>query len=55
MRTIAMDFWVSLEHQIKYKSQSEVGVDLQLQLKECADEVSQIDNKMQSIHERLKI
>jgi putative GTP pyrophosphokinase len=54
IRTIAMDFWASLEHQLRYKSGSEAPTDLQNQLKECADEISAIDLKMQNIYGQLK-
>ena len=49
IRTIAMDFWASLEHQLKYKTDSEVSADLAQQLKDCAEIIAQTDIKMQSI------
>lgn len=53
-RTIAMDFWASLEHKVKYKKNIEADVDvISAQLKECADEISRLDLKMQSIHRRI--
>lgn len=55
LRTIAMDFWASLEHQLKYKSSSEMKDDLQIQLKACAEEISCVDLKMQAIHEKIKL
>jgi putative GTP pyrophosphokinase len=55
LRTIAMDFWASLEHQLRYKAASEVKDDLQTQLKECAEEISAVDLKMQGIYDKLKI
>lgn len=54
IRTIAMDFWASLEHHLRYKAVSDVEKNLQAQLKECADEISDIDLKMQKIHNQLK-
>ena len=36
IRTIAMDFWASLEHRLKYKSDNEVAEDLRYRLKICA-------------------
>lgn len=53
IRTIAMDFWASLEHRLKYKSDSEMKEDLQRELAECAESITTIDEKMQSIYYRL--
>ncbi len=53
IRTIAMDFWASLEHQLKYKSDITVKDDLQRELAECAESITAIDEKMQSIYFRL--
>ncbi|ABW18744.1 GTP pyrophosphokinase [Alkaliphilus oremlandii] len=50
IRTIAMDFWASLEHKIYYKYNKEVPKNLLAELKEAADTVSQLDSKMESIH-----
>lgn len=54
IRTIAMDFWASLEHELKYKSDTEVSADLAVQLKECAETIAATDNKMQQIYKTLK-
>ncbi len=58
IRTIAMDFWASLEHQLRYKSDSEIKEDLQKDLQkdlqECAEGISNIDLKMQDIYNKLK-
>ena len=54
IRTIAMDFWASLEHQLKYKTDSEVSVELAQQLKDCAETIAATDLKMQSIYQTLK-
>ncbi len=50
IRTIAMDFWATLEHQLKYKSRAE-GVDaIKDDLYECAKQVEALDNKMEEIY-----
>ncbi len=54
IRTIAMDFWASLEHELKYKTDTEVSADLADQLKECAESIAAIDMKMQQINKTLK-
>ncbi len=54
IRTIAMDFWASLEHELKYKTDTEVSADLAAQLKECADTIAATDARMQQIYRTLK-
>ncbi len=54
MRTIAMDFWASLEHRLKYKTENNVPQDIRDELKECAKDIAQLDEKMQNIHNRLE-
>ncbi len=50
IRTIAMDFWASLEHKLKYKTSTSLDDDLHERLKKCADEISVLDYEMQDIH-----
>lgn len=54
IRTIAMDFWASLEHELKYKTDNEVSAELADQLKECAETIAATDVKMQYIYKTLK-
>lgn len=49
IRTIAMDFWASLEHKIYYKYDKEVPLKLSVELKEAANAVSELDEKMEKI------
>ncbi|MCD7890228.1 MAG: GTP pyrophosphokinase family protein [Ruminococcus sp.] len=53
IRTIAMDFWASLEHQLKYKSSEKVPEELSEQLRDCADKISETDYQMQHIFNEL--
>jgi putative GTP pyrophosphokinase len=53
IRTIAMDFWASLEHQLKYKTSNAVPSDLAAELRECADSIADNDVKMQNIFTKL--
>ncbi|MCI5773153.1 MAG: GTP pyrophosphokinase family protein [Erysipelotrichaceae bacterium] len=46
LRTVAMDFWASLEHEIKYKKKIKDEEYLQNELKQCADSIAQADQKM---------
>lgn len=54
IRTIAMDFWASLEHELKYKTTTDVSADLAAQLKECAETIAATDRQMQDIYKTLK-
>ena len=51
LRTIAMDFWASLEHKLRYKKDLPQATlqALAQDLKECADESDRLDDRMQSI------
>lgn len=54
IRTIAMDFWASLEHELKYKTDTEVSAELAEQLRLCAETIAQTDIQMQQIYRTLK-
>ena len=54
IRTIAMDFWASLEHQLKYKKDIADEQNIIAELKECADVISATDMKMQKLRKRLE-
>lgn len=49
IRTIAMDFWASLEHTMKYKKEVENTADIIYELKLCADKITSVDYKMMDI------
>ena len=49
IRTIAMDFWASLDHQIKYKKEFPGAENVSMDLKECADIIADTDNRMLKI------
>lgn len=53
-RTIAMDFWASLEHKLKYKHNIKDPAEISAKLKECADAISDIDYRMQEIRNRIE-
>ena len=50
LRTIAMDFWASLEHGMKYKRKIEGSERIVAELKDCAEKICEIDRKMQEIN-----
>lgn len=54
LRTIAMDFWASLEHQLKYKKGLDNAEALTAELKDCADKSAELDLRMQQIRRRLE-
>ena len=54
LRTIAMDFWASLEHQMKYKKEINGADKLVKRLKICADSIAEIDTEMQNIDKALE-
>lgn len=49
IRTIAMDFWASLEHQLKYKQEVENEQEIIKELKECSDVIAHTDERMLAI------
>ncbi len=54
IRTIAMDFWASLEHQMKYKKDVPGSEDLVNRLSQIADRINQTDMEMQEIREEIQ-
>ena len=53
IRTIAMDFWASLEHDIAYKLPEDKVVVIKDELKSCADVINETDQRMQKLHNLL--
>lgn len=53
IRTVAMDFWASLEHKIYYKYEGNAPDSLQAELKACADMVDMLDAKMFSLNQSI--
>ncbi|MFF1878602.1 GTP pyrophosphokinase family protein [Leifsonia sp. NPDC058230] len=54
IRTIAMDFWASLEHKIYYKYAGAVPETLQAELAQAADAANRLDRKMEQLHEQVR-
>lgn len=54
LRTIAIDFWASLEHQLKYKHSITHENLIRDELKRCADEIASIDLSMQTIRDLIE-
>ncbi len=53
IRTIAMDFWASLEHQLKYKQETPDEESIIEELRQCADIISSTDQRMLEIRNRI--
>ena len=54
LRTIAIDFWAVLEHQMKYKRNIKHETTIRQELKRCADEIASVDVSMQTIRDILR-
>ncbi len=54
IRTMAMDFWASLEHDLKYKKDIENEFEINKELKECAEVISNTDFRMLNIRDKIK-
>ena len=50
IRTIAMDFWATLEHHLRYKNDKEISDDIRNRLSDCAKSITDIDYEMEDIH-----
>ena len=53
IRTVAMDFWASLEHKIHYKFEGNAPEYIKSELVECARMVSDLDARMLSLNEEI--
>ena len=54
IRTIAMDYWASLEHQMKYKKEIPDAELVSSELKECAERIAETDSRMLSLRRRIE-
>ena len=53
IRTVAMDFWASLEHKIHYKFEGDAPEHIRIELVECAHLVADLDARMLSLNEEI--
>ena len=54
IRTVAMDFWASLEHKIQYKFEGKAPVHINTELYECAKMVADLDARMLSLNDEIQ-
>ncbi len=55
IRTIAMDFWATLEHTLRYKVPVTVPKDISDELQQTALDIAALDQRMQRIHDRVEV
>ena len=53
IRTVAMDFWASLEHQLRYKKEKELSPKVHQELKACAEASANLDKRMQLLFDEI--
>ena len=53
LRTIAMDFWASLEHQLRYKKETTFTEEMAKELLNCAELSADLDNRMDSLRKKV--
>lgn len=53
-RTIAMDFWASLEHKLKYKKDIPYAAEVAAELKDCAEQIAFLDRRMEAVHRHIE-
>ena len=51
IRTVAMDFWATLEHKIRYKFEGTIPEEVSKELYNCSNEVKRLDDKMYILNE----
>ena len=55
LRTISMNMWASLEHEVSYKVNADLLESYREELKTCADELFAVEEKMQEICRRIRV
>ena len=54
IRTIAMDFWASLDHKIRYKFPSEIPSEVKNEIYNCSLDIRKLDDKMEKLNVIMK-
>ena len=52
IRTLAMDFWASLEHKLRYKPNGEINDKVSVELMRCAEDINVLDEKMINLFQK---
>lgn len=53
IRTIAMDFWASLDHKLRYKVSSELPDEIIKEVYDCSNVIKELDCKMEKLHAKI--
>lgn len=53
LRTIAMDFWASLEHQLRYKKDNKFTAEMKNELYQCAEASAELDRRMEELRKKI--
>lgn len=53
IRTVAMDFWASLDHKIRYKFPERIPKDVQKEIKNYAEEIRKLDRRMYELNKMI--
>lgn len=54
LRSVAMDLWASLEHDLRYKSDKTIPENIGIEMHDAADKIAMIDRQMQDIYEKIQ-
>lgn len=54
IRTIAMDFWASLDHKLRYKTPNELPEEIIKEVYDCSNVIKELDCKMEKLHTKIK-
>ncbi len=54
LRTVAMDFWASLEHDLRYKTNKQIPEEMGVEMKNAADRIAEIDEEMQALYKKME-
>ncbi len=54
LRTIAMDFWASLEHDLRYKSQKDIPARISREMLQASESIAQVDRQMEQIYREIQ-
>ena len=55
IRTVAMDFWASLDHKITYKFQGKIPKEIREGMQQCAEDIHNLDKKMLDLNKEMQI
>ena len=52
IRTIAMDFWASLDHKLRYKTNNDIPIEIEKEIYNCSQVIKELDIKMEKFRKR---